>query len=465
MMLPLTAEVPTMPPPNLARPASARPLFGAWWVTPAWVNAPFDEQRRIDPFGHRVHAWLGALACLCLAGPTSAVEIGVIPVACAFLIRLHRHWRTWPRLLLQPLIVVVLAWAALGAASRLWTVGPHDAWVDEFGSARFGLVLIALWPVADRRALLLGALVLGFAVGQLSQLSHALGRAFEIDWMTWNRFPGRNSGWWDPVVGGSLLTGALGLHLPAALWGRGVWRGLGIAGAGVTLVGIMATGTRGAWIGAVGLVVLALLAALLRIRPGARLIRSALTLVAVLAVGGAVAWLTVGDHLRARYQTGRDEIAGAIERKEFDTDTGARLLFDWWAIEAVLERPLSGVGMGGYQAWCRAHVIEQGIDPEARRIYAHAHNAVLQAGATLGVPGLVLALAFVALAIAGSARRQPGDGPPGYADGPCFALLGLLLVSAFDSIQVNSQTAALLAVLLLFAVQQRPAGAHAEARA
>src|SRR5690606_40313370 len=62
---------------------------------------------------------------------------------------------------------------------------------------------------------------------------------------TWNRLPGRNSGWWDPVIAGSLLTAALGLHLPAALWGKKVWRALGIAGCAITLPGILATGTRG----------------------------------------------------------------------------------------------------------------------------------------------------------------------------------------------------------------------------
>lgn len=59
--------------------------------------------------------------------------------------------------------------------------------------------------------------------------------------------------------------------------------------------------------------------------------------------------------------------------------------------------------------------------------------------------------------------RQPGDGPPGYAEGPCLALVGLLLVSAFDSVQVNSHTAALLGVLLVFAVGTRPAAAAVSA--
>ncbi len=441
---------PPQPQPNAVQPRR-------WWrVTPGRVDAAFAEQRRIDPLGHTVHAWLGALACASIAAPTTAVELGAIGVVAAMLIRIHRHWRTMPLFFMQPLMLVVLAWALLGLASRLWTLGPHTAWVHEFGVLRFGILAAALWPVADRRALLLGALVVGFAAAQISQLSHAIGTALDIDALTWDRLPGRNSGWLDPVVGGSILTAALGLHLPAALWGRGTWKLLGALGSGLTLVGILATGTRGAWLAAAALVAIACVVAIAKIKPRARLVRTGLVLLAVLTIGATVAWLTVGEQLRSRFDTGRDEVIGAIEREEFTTDTGARLMMGWWAVQALADRPLSGTGLGGYEAWSRAHVAAQDIDPTTRRFHAHAHNALLHTAATLGVPGLVLALAFVTLAITGSARRQPGDGPPGYADGPCFAIVGLLLVSAFDSIHVNSQTAALLAVLLIFAVRHRP---------
>lgn len=460
--MPLAQANPNTPHPRL-------PL-NAWWVTQAGVNEPFDRQRQIDPFGHRVHTAFACLACLCVTGPTSVVELGAIPVLCAFLIRFHRHWRTLPRLFLQPVILVVLLWTALALTSRLWThtpLSPHNTWVDEFGALRFGYLLIALWPVADRRTLLLGAIALGFALGQLTQLGHALGLALDIDWLTWNRLPGRNSGWWDPVVGGSLLTAALGLHLPAALWGKGLWRILGVIGSGATLLGILATGTRGAWLAAFGLVGLALLTALVRIKlhrragfparvPKKKMLPAAATLLTVLILGCTIAWLTLGEQLHNRYSTAHTEITNAIEHKQFQSDTGARLLMNWWAIEAALEHPITGTGVGGYEAWTRAHTAEQGIDPATRNHHAHAHNALLHAAATLGIPGLLLAVLFITLALTGSAHRQPGDGPPGYADGPSFALLGLLLVSAFDTIHVNAQTAALLAALLLFAMQTRP---------
>lgn len=428
-----------------------------------WVDEAFEHQRAIDPFGHRVHTLLACLACFCVGGPTSAAEIGAIPLACAFLIRAHRHWGTWPRFLLQPLVLLVLSWTVLGLASLAWTDGTRGAWLDEWGSARFALVALFLWPVADRRALLLFALGAGFALGQCSQVLHAIGRAFEIDWMTWNRLPGRNSGWWDPVVGGSLLTAVLGLHLPAALWGRGGWRVAGSVGALVTLLGIVATGTRGAWLASIGLLAVAVVCAAARVRPRSRAIRVGAAVAIGAALVGGIGWAVMGESVRERLGSARAEIAGAVERREFGSDTGARLLMNWWAIEAMRERPLGGVGLGGYEAWTRGHVAAQEIDPSTRRFHGHAHDALLQAGATLGLPGLALGVAFALVAIGGAVGRQPGDGPPGYAEGPCLALVGLLLVSAFDSVQVNSHTAALLGVLLVFAVGTRPAAAAVSA--
>jgi O-antigen ligase len=275
--------------------------------------------------------------------------------------------------------------------------------------------------------------------------------------MTWNRLPGRNSGWWDPVVGGSLLTAALGLHLPAAMWGRGAWSVLGFAGAGATVLGLIATGTRGAWIASAGLVAVALIVGAWRVRPRRLLVKPLLGISAMALLSALLAWAAFGEEIRERFDAGRREVVAAIERKEFRSDTGARLLMAWWAVEAIESHPVTGVGLGGFEAWSRAHVEAQGIDPATRRFHGHAHNALLHAGATLGVPGLLLAAAFALLAIRGAAVRQAGDGPPGYADGPCFALVGLLLVSAFDTIQVNSHTAALLGVLMVFAVERRPA--------
>ncbi len=63
--------------------------------------------------------------------------------------------------------------------------------------------------------------------------------------MTFDRLPGRNSGWWQPVVGGTMLTAGVGLHLPAALTGRGKWRLIGVFGLVASISGVAATGLAG----------------------------------------------------------------------------------------------------------------------------------------------------------------------------------------------------------------------------
>ncbi|HZW09521.1 MAG TPA: hypothetical protein VFF69_06440, partial [Phycisphaerales bacterium] len=171
---------------GLGTPEWGRPLpwLDAWWVSPRWVEEAFEAQRAIDPVGHRVQLWLGALACFCLGGPTTAAEIGALPLLAASLIRVHRHWRTWGQFFLQPLFLAVLAWVVLGLASYGWTGGSGWDWFQEFGVARFVVMAVALWAVSDRRAVLLAALVLGFLFGELSQVWHGVGATLGADWMT-----------------------------------------------------------------------------------------------------------------------------------------------------------------------------------------------------------------------------------------------------------------------------------------
>ena len=56
--------------------------------------------------------------------------------------------------------------------------------------------------VRTRRPVQLSARVARGELGdeRVVQGLHVLGRQLEIDWMTWNRYANRNSGWWDPVV-------------------------------------------------------------------------------------------------------------------------------------------------------------------------------------------------------------------------------------------------------------------------
>ncbi len=441
------------PDPRLRR--SPLRWLDAPWIHPAWAVRPFARQRAIDPSGLGVHTAMAVLWCLCLGGPISVSELAGIPLALAFLIRIHRHVGTLPRLLVQPPVILILVWAAWGALSLLWSDDPARGF-DQYSHARWFGAIVCLWPVVERRSLLLGAIALGIALGQLSQVGHAVGSALGVEWLTWPRLSGRNSGWWDPVVGGSILTAALGLHLPAAAWGRGKWRALGIAGSLASLAGIAATGTRGAWIAAAALVVLVALAAGWRAARwrGLALAGAAAGVLVVAACAGA--WTLGGQALRDRIVTARAEVTAALRDGEYNSDTGARIAMAGWAAAAFAERPLTGTGAGGYRPWVERRLASQGVDPASRSVHDHAHNALLHTAATAGLPGLLVALAFVAAVLRGAVRRLPGDGPAGYADGPFWSLAGLLLVSAFDVVHMNAQTGAILAALTLLSMPWRP---------
>jgi O-antigen ligase len=433
------------------------------YLDPARVRADLARAAADDPFGDRVHTWLAAAWCFLLAFPTSVVEIASIPLLVFFALRTPKIWRTWGSFAVQPATLAIGAWIAWQALSLAWS-GDRPQGLQELAANRWIWTLWVLWPVMHRRPLLIAALAAGFLCGNLSQLGHSIGKVLGWGWLTWPRLENRNSGWWDPVVGGSLLAGALGLHLPAAVMGRGRERLIGVAGAAITLVAIFATGTRGAWIAAAGLVVASLLSGavvLVRRGGGASSPRKM-----VIAAAAAVVFLELGavllkDTIVARYNQGRAEVAAALDRGDYSSDTGKRLLMWQAAAEAIKARPLTGVGAGGYRPWSLEHVRvnDRPLPPEA--IHVHAHSAPLHITATTGLPGLALAGIVVALALYGAFAGLRPEELGTYAAGPGFAIMGLMLAGLFDPVHLNAQTGAFLATLMALCLLSRPAAAAA----
>lgn len=424
----------------------------------------------VDPLGDRVHGVFAAVAMGMLAGPTSLVEFSVAVLLVAWLVRIRHTWVVGGAILRDPAFRVGLCalgwvWLSLLVWSEGGVRGGGGVGLEEAGVARFALIPFLIWPVLHHRRWLILGLVVGFLLGNLVQVLHGVGSAFGWEVLTFDRLPGRNSGWWSPVVGGSVLVAALGLHLGAVVYGGGGWKGGRLVGgvlSVVTLVGIAATGTRGAWIASAGLCVVAGVLWVWRTWwVGGRGRGGRKGLVVVGGVGVVVAgliglWLVLGSGAD-RAREGYREVVGALREGEFDSDTGARLLMGWWAVEAWTSSPRSvvvGVGAGGYAGWVTRHLTEQGIDPGTRRVHAHAHNGVLHALATLGFVGAGLWVWFWGLAVwqgrprfwvvGGGGGAQVGWG---YDAGPMLGLVGLGLVSMFDPVQVNQQTAAVLFAL------------------
>lgn len=445
------------------------------WVRPTEAEAEgwFTGLRARDPFGHRLHLALAVGACLFAAFPTTWLEWSWWPVLVCCCVRMISHHRILGTLPWEWPVRLTIAFVVWGALSVSWTAGSGEAWLAEWGVARYAVFLFALWPVMNERRWLIGALAAGAVLGNLSQVGHALGRAAGIEWLVWPRFEDRNSGWWDPVVGGTILCGALGLHLAGCMLGRSVReRAVGGVLCVATLAAIAATGTRGAWIGAAGVMVFAAAAAMLMAvhgrwrsgaanRSSARWLGIAAAVAVIVALCGAAVWLAAGETIVRRVQETRQELSRAMEG-DYSTFTGARLAMWGWAGRAFVSHPAQGVGMGGYKAWVEGRMAEDGGGQAARpMVHAHAHSMVIHAAASTGLVGALMLIGLMVLCVWNGLREGRGWAR-GYDAGPALALMGLVCAGLFDSVQVNQQTAYWMWLLAALCMAWRPAASGTE---
>jgi O-antigen ligase len=439
------------------------------------VDARFAWQARVDPLGRRIHLATALLWCFLVAGPTSVVEWAGLPMLICWLIRLDKGVATlWP-IVKQPLVWLVLGYYAWMALSLTWTPDVHQG-LDEIATIRWLVLLPLLWPVLDRRDLLVIALAAGFIVANFGQLAQIVDNAAGLGWIDFHQKPGRNSGWLDPVPGAAMLIAVLGLHLPEALLGPNRHPALvhgaghdddspphahrrtrlpGVLGCLITIPAIFVTGTRGAWITGSGLIAFSVAYAIGRVRPVRRLAVALLCIAVGAAAIGAGAWSLAGKQLAHRAEIGVAEVRRALTEHDYDSDTGARVLMWRAAGETFARQPLTGVGAGGFRTAMAAYVERHEVTKGGQRLHDHAHSAPLQLLATLGLPGLLLAGAVAGVAPWGGFRGPP-EQRAGYGLGPAFAMAGLALAGTFDSIQVSTQTGAMLFTILVLCYPGRP---------
>ncbi|MFM9995345.1 MAG: O-antigen ligase family protein [Phycisphaerales bacterium] len=427
----------------------------------------FDYQYRHDAIGHKLHVGAGLFLCFFAGWPITWLEVLAGPVYFYGLIRVLNTWRVWAVFWTRALILLIVLWAAWQALTLAWSPNPSEG-LNDLGKLRFLAAAWLLWPVMDRRPWLIAALAAGFLCGNAAQLADALAANLGVTWFDWRRPADRHSGWWDPAVAGSLLVGALGLHLPAAFMGGGRTRVMAIAAACVTAAGLLATGTRSGWVAAAALTAItAGVAGVRAVRGGAHrgLTRRA-WIVAPCALGAivgaaALVWPFVGAGVSRRIDEARGEVSRAWSGGDYSTFTGQRILMAKLAIAATAENPVRGVGAGGYRVWTtqRRRAAPVGESPQAlARPFPHAHNSLLHAAATSGIAGAILSALVMLVALRGALAREQlaPAGLGSYAAGPGFALLGLALVSAFDTLYVNAQTAALLGILFSMSLLPPP---------
>lgn len=420
------------------------------WYGPDRMAPEFDPPRHWFVSSDRISLILAIVMLVGFGLPTTYVELLGFPALGWWLWRLWRVWPTILPLVLQPLVVLLAAWTLWSMVSISWSPDARMGW-KQWHALRWAWVPLVLWPVLYRRSILVGALMVGLIMGNLGQALHAVGKALGISALVWPRLADRNSGWWDPVVGGSMLCAALGLHIGLVVGGRGALRVLGVGGVVVTCIGIAATGSRGAYLTAGALLVFALITLAVQAFGRSDRGRTELGVViatAVLLVGLGVGTALLSGTITRRFEAAKQEISAALRDGKYDTDTGARILMAKLATEAFLEHPVRGVGYGGYRKWCETTMRARTGDPAWNLAHAHAHNTYLHIAATGGIVGLVIAgvitVRGVLNAVALGKRREGGS----FAWSPLWAMGAFLMVGLFDPIHINAQTSAQLAALL-----------------
>ncbi len=384
-----------------------------------------------------------------LAGPVSAVDIAVLPLVVFFFVRVLNTFPVWIHGFGQPVVLVGLMLAAWMGLSLLWSPDPA-AGAEHISELRWLAFIGFAFPVIEHRKVLIACLCIGFLVGNAVQVVDAFD-GFGNAWIAarMDHYPNRMSGWWEPAVGGSVLVAALGLHLPAAIMGSGKGRVIGLAGSVVTIGAILATGTRGAWIAGALLVLCAVVIAwkVNRLRARTLLIGGVAVLSGVIVMGAIK-----GDAIAERVSNAQEEITLAMEG-QYNTSTGARISMGTQAIKIGAQHPIGGLGAGGFRSWMQEHT-DKRVDDQA-----HAHCSALRLFSEQGIPGVLLGLLLAAVILTNAWRSVPSDQRGTYLMGPFFGVLGLVLVSAFDSILLNVNTAAILGALAMLSPAYYP-GMH-----
>jgi putative inorganic carbon (HCO3(-)) transporter len=316
-----------------------------------------------------------------------------------------------------PFNLVLLPWGAVLIAGILATADPAETLPKAAGLA-LGLAVWRYLVIAlpDRRRVALVAVAFAL-LGALFSLASLMGLEDlakiplldRINPFRAQALPGQAG----VVIHPNQLAGLIALYLPLlvsmlAVPPAGLSARLRLAlvpAALLALFVLLLTQSRGGWIGAaVGLFALLILWAWALPPSGSR---RALRLVVVgLLLGGvAVAAWFGPERMRELWLNPPAETAiGALTTLDYRKDL-------WpWAVTAIEDFPLSGVGLGAFK------LVVFRLYPVAITAgdIGHAHNVFLQTALDVGLPGLVvyLAILFVAAAVGlRIARRDAGFRP------------------------------------------------------
>lgn len=402
--------------------------------------------------GHALHIAFASLVCFAASGDQLLLEIAGVPLIVCYVFRIRRMVRTWEWFFRQPTTLTFLAWAVWQGVSLAWSSDPGEG-LAQLATLRWVWVAWLLYPVLEARRLYIVAVVVGFLIAQGTQVAQGVGQVMEIPALTFGQDPERLAGWWHPAVAGTLLVGAMGYSIPAAIMGRGVERKFAIVGVAASAVGIIATGSRGAWIAGAGLMVIGAGVWVVRARPRASTLLSA-GVVAVVVLSAVV--VALRGPIVSRATRAYEEVHAALVEGRYATSTGARLAMIGWSLDAAAAHPVRGIGLGGFADWSRSRASAEGMAPEWILFHGHSHNTPLYVLASGGGVGLVLFLAFWGAGARAAIRAVPSGAWGTYLAGPAWALLGLTLCWPFDVVFISSQGMANVAIVFALCPSRLP---------
>ena len=426
MLFRSVADVPSAWPPSRVESEVARRLAYA---------------RERDPVGDAAHVGLAMVYLVLLPIATAPQTIAYFVLLAYAILRSHVTWRSYASLLPGWLGWAIVAWGLLRLTSLAWSSNPAVGW-DQTEVFRLILLPLALWPIIDRAPLLVAAFLAGVLVVnvvQAFQVAGVLGLSVDHN--------DRAGGLIHAIHTGQMCGAAVVWHAAGILGYRAWRRWLSGAALLVAAAGLLLSGSRGPWIATAiaggGLLVVAAWR-----RPAVRPVAVAALGLAVATMVGAV--LLGGDVVRTRFREALADI-DAARQGELDSNLGLRFAMWETARQVILDRPLTGVGAGGFDL----DLVEETTESTYTFVDGlfHAHSLYLHEPAVIGVAGGALVLVIVGIAGRRAIRSRVDSV---WAVGTPFVMLAWFVGTAFDAFHLNGNMFGLFLFLVALTLPARP---------
>jgi O-antigen ligase len=337
--------------------------------------------RQADPFGHRVHVCLATVALFMLPWSTWFATAALITVAAWALCRFWVLGPVWALALRHPVVLLLLGFLAWSALSLTWTLD-LDEGSETLGAQRFLLLIPALVPLGSALRWPLLALVGGVAVQAVAQVLLYVGAIEEAQRWPWRLNGGMSShpgptGAWSLTAMGIALSPAAG----ATIWPRGIMLVFAFCS-------LLLSGSRSAVVA----MVLFVVTVLASIRGGMARPIASTSCGLVIAFALIIAFSSLDS---ARYvRKAITQIPAVLTGDTVFTSVGVRLALWEAGIDAGLESPWRGTGLGGRVPVIQSHAAVLRLEAHSKGKWQYnegdLHSGWVGSFTELGAPGLVL---------------------------------------------------------------------------